>query len=325
MKLRFFGRHIKKNNKEYFSYSGTGFEFLITPKSNDYGFSISLTSELITQECQFVAIYINDVFFSKEKLVSGLNVINVSLAKQSNHTHVKIIKLNEAYISSIYLNEVTLKNAEFENIEENNKPLIGFFGDSLTCGFGLLDFHGAGFKMETEDFTKSYPYLTATKLNMDYLAVARSGISISIPTYVDKLFDEIYDTVDMYEKCEPDRLLNYAVVNIGTNDNSGYRQIVKDENKQKELNLFKQRYISLIDRIIKDNPNVKIVMMYLMLPLEEDIINAIKDVFEKVQLSYSNEIKLLECVPNSDGGGCHPYWTAHEKTSELLIKMIKSF
>ena len=34
---------------------------------------------------------------------------------------------------------------------------------------------------------------------MDYSVVARSGISVAIPIYIEQLFKEIYDTVDMYE------------------------------------------------------------------------------------------------------------------------------
>ena len=30
-KIRFLGRHIVKDNKEYFSFSGAGFEFVVNP------------------------------------------------------------------------------------------------------------------------------------------------------------------------------------------------------------------------------------------------------------------------------------------------------
>ena len=45
-KIRFFGRHITKDNKPYFSYSGTGFEFNVVPEAKYVTVNISLLSEL---------------------------------------------------------------------------------------------------------------------------------------------------------------------------------------------------------------------------------------------------------------------------------------
>ena len=322
--IRFIGRHILKDGKEFFSYSGCGFEFAI--KQSYYGSSITLSLDSETREFdfQYIAIFINGEFVRKEKLVKGNNKIKILLSDFVGKTVIKVIKLNETYLSSIYLDDIILNNTVIDNLEPANKELVGFFGDSITCGFGNLDFRGNEFKMETEDFMKTYGYLTASALNMDYSVIARGGISVAIRIYNDKLLGDIYDTVDMFEKCQPEQNLNFAVINIGTNDNSGYLQLIKDEDKPNALHTFKNKYLDLIARIIKDNPNVKLVMVYRMLPLDDAIVNAIKDVFKEANRTYKNTIRLLECVPNSDGGCCHPYWTGHEEASRLLIDLIRN-
>lgn len=319
--IRFIGRHILKDNYQYFSYSGSGFEFLVVPKQPSFSITLNLMSETREHEYQYIAIYINNEFYSKEKLVSGLNIKKLVL--NSKQTLIKIIKLNEVYLSSIYLKDIVLDNASFGVIKTSNKKIIGFFGDSVTCGFGLVDLHGQEFKMETEDFTKTYAYLASLSLDMDYSVVSRSGISLALPIYIDKTFNEIYDTVDMFLKCKEDRKMNYAVINLGANDNSAYYQLVKDIDKPQALETFKKEYITLVDRIIKDNPQVKIVMFYNMLSLLEEIKEAIKDVYNILNKKYKNDIRLLEGITNSDGACFHPYETAHKENVDLLGKVIK--
>ena len=253
--------------------------------------------------------------------LSSADMHEIKLNKKKP-TIIRVIKENEAHISTIYLKDILLENASFENIETSNRPLIGFFGDSLTCGYGLLDYKGLTFKTEYEEFTKSYAYLTSFALNMDYLVVARSGISIALKIYCDRLFKEVYDTVDMYQKCSFDRKVDYAVFNLGTNDSGAY-SLMDEKDKEPSRQLFIKEFILLIERIIKDNPGVKIVIIYNMVLIEEKMNDAIKEVKEYIQNHYENKIELLKFIPNGDGGCGHPYYPNHEENSKLLIETIK--
>ena len=321
--IRFIGRHIKKNNLNYFSYSGCGFEFLVKPTSKSFSIKLCLISELKECDFQFIKVFVNGDLLTTEKLISGINEVILNIVNK-NEVLIKIIKINETYYSSLYLKNIVLSNCEFVNMSKSRKPIIGFFGDSITTGFGNIDFYGEEFKMEGQDFTKTYAFLVCISLNMNYSVVARGGISAALPIYNDKLLGDIYDTVNMFEKCEPDKNLDYAVINLGANDNSAYLQLKDIESKSKALTVFKEKYFELIERIIKDNPNVKIVLMYHMLPLERGVIDAIKSAYQKASISFKNKIKLLECIENSNGACGHPYLTAHEHASKLLIETIKS-
>ena len=317
-KIHFFGRHINKNNKYYFSYSGSGFEFLVKPNNIAFSITLSLISELNEHETQYVSIFINDKFYSKEKLINGQNDIEIKPNTLSK-TKIKLIKVNEVYLSSIYLNYIELNCAELINYETEPKKKIGFFGDSLTCGYGLLDFHGKNFSMESEDFTYSYAYLTAKALDLDYVVIARSGISIALPIYCNTLFNEIYDTVDMFDKCEVKDNLDYAVINLGTNDSAAFNE---SQNKTSSLKIFKEKYIELIERIIKDNPDVKLVLCYQMVEINEEIKKAIKEVYLSIKEKFSNKSDLVEFTPDQNGANNHPYKTAHEQFALKLSKII---
>ena len=319
-KIRFIGRYIIKDNKPYFSYSGCGFIFSIKPLSSPYSFTLSLDSELKEHDTQYIVIYINDKFYSKEKLLSGNNKLTISLDNKEKEVIIRVIKVNETYVSSIYLDDIILNNARLIQTKHSNKPLIGFFGDSLTCGYGLLDYKKPDFSMEGEDFSKTYAYLACFHLNMDYTVVARSGISMALKIYIDQLFKEIYDTVDMFNKCEVDKNLDYAVINLGTNDNGAYSLL--KENQESALKEFKKEYIALLERIIKDNPHVKIILCHSMVLLLKETINVIEEVKEYINKHYKNPCEVLAFVPNDEGGSCHPYYTAHEENAKLLVNAV---
>ena len=322
--IRFIGKHVTKNNKEYFAFSGTGFEFIILPKEDNFSFTLSLISEVREYEFQYLGVFIDGVFYSKEKLVSGQNNIRIDLKKTEEKILVRVIKLNEVYLSSVYLKEVVLNNAEFGNKPLPKKNLIGFYGDSLTCGYGTSGFRVPDFTMESEEFHKCYAYLASEKLDMDYSVIARSGISVGIKIYCDLLFNEIYDTVDMYEKCSFDRTIDYAVINLGTNDSNGYFDPIVGKNKSGLLEKFVEEYIKLVERIIKDNPNVKVLMCYNMAKKDKLLNSKIKFVNDFIKAHYTNKCELLEFIPNADGVNNHPYLTAHESSAKLLVAAIKS-
>ena len=318
-KIRFIGRHLNKTGEVYFSFSGTGFEFKVKPNKSQFEINISLESDLKEHPFQYLGVYIDDEFYSKVKIGGSDQKIKLTL----NHTKpiiVRIIKLNEVYLSAIHLKDITLSGAELLDVEPSNRPLVGFFGDSITCGYGLLDYGGNEFKMETEDFSKTYAYLACFSLKLDYSVVARSGISMALPIWVDKLIGEVYDTVDMYEKCKEEKTLDYAVINLGANDNGALNN---SKNKEEDLKLFKNKYLDFVERIIKDNPKVKIVMCYNALPVANVISDAIKDVYKIISTCFKNKILLLELVPNQEGANCHPYYTAHEENAIKLANAIK--
>ena len=317
--IRRIGRHIIKNGLDYFSYSGSGFEFDAEPY---YGktstIAINLISELKECDDQYLSIFINDLFYKRERLLSGEHIIELSVKKKSR---IRVVKCNEAYLSSIYLKKLDVNDGVIVRPVYYNRKLIGFYGDSLTCGYGLLAHNDEGFKMSTEDFTKTYAYLASFALKMDYSVVARSGISIALPYYLDKSFNDIYDTVDLENKCDVNYQVDYAVINLGANDTHAYNE---SKDKTKALNTFYQEYIKLVESIIRTSPNAKFVLCHHMTnEYHPDFVKKLEDVSSYIKERYKLPVLILEFIPNSDGASFHPYISAHKENSKLLIEALK--
>ena len=321
-KIRFLGRHLKKQGREFFAFSGAGFEFVLLPRARSFSFALCLDSELREHDSQYIGIYLNGEFHAKKKLVSGKNLIEIPLNIACEQLHVKVIKLNEVYLSSLSLEDILLKDAELGELPPRRK-LIGFFGDSITCGYGLLDYHGESFSMESEDFGKTYAFLAAEELGMDCCIVARSGISLTLLIYCDTPFPQIYDTVDMFEKCPLGQPLDYAVINLGTNDHGCYCAM-KEEEKGQALEKFSQEYFRLLERIVQDNKGVKLVLASNLIEIQECFLNAMEEAGKRIERKYGNPCRFVKFSPNSDGADNHPYMDAHKEAGALLVQTIAS-
>ena len=319
--IRFIGRHTIKDGLEYFSYSGCGFEFDVEPKDNkSINININLISELRDYDEQYVSIFINDIFYKKEKLNSGEFTINLKTNKKEK-TRFRIVKCNETYLSSIYLKSIEIDGGIISKPSPKRR-LIEFYGDSLTCGYGLLVQSIDEFYMKDEDFTKTYAYLASFALNMDYSVVARSGISLALKIYCDKLFDEIYDTVDMINKCDTNYKVDYAVINLGANDCNAYNA---DSKIERPFEKVYQEYIKLVDKIVIRNKDVKFVLCYGMVDLyPQEMIEKFYDVKDYIERTYHNKVSVLKFVPNNEGAASHPFHTAHKENAKLLVEAIKN-
>ena len=261
-------------------------------------------------------------FFRKEKLIEGENQFSFKINDKNNVTRVRVVKLNETYVSSLYLKNIELQNAKYADVRLEKKKLIEFYGDSLTCGYGNLGKNTEGFKTSTEDFTKTYAYLASFALKMDYSVIARSGISAALKIYCDKTFYEIYDTVDMYKKCDVNYHVDYAVINLGTNDMVAYNEL---DNKAGAEDVFFAAYKSLVDKIVSHNKDVKFILCTRMATLpNEDIEEQIKNIVKYIRKTYLNPVKLVEFVPNDLGSSFHPNILAHKESAKKLVEAIKS-
>ena len=320
--IRFLGKHLNIDGKELFSFSGSGFELNVIPHAKNNKVTFYFLSEINEDEKQYVSIFINNKRYKKERLTSGKQQITISI-NDLNKTLIKVIKETETCVSNLYLEDIVLQNASIDENTPLNKPLIGFFGDSLSCGYGLLDYHGTTYNTEYQEESIAYPHLCVEKLDMDYLIVARSGISVALKIYVNKLIEEIYDTVDMTRKCQYDRKLDYAVFNLGTNDNGAYSLLNDEKEKKKAIKTFKKEYIDFIEMVIKDNPGVKIVILYDMVCLLDETINVIKEVYQYIKEHHDNQIEILRLSQNADGACGHPYYPAHEEAASMLAEVIE--
>ncbi|MDB5013936.1 MAG: electron transport complex, RnfABCDGE type, subunit [Daejeonella sp.] len=102
------------------------------------------------------------------------------------------------------------------------KRRIEFYGNSITCGYGALDYSGKDSGApEFEDNYISYDAITARHFNADYNCIAKSGIGVLV-SWFPLIMSEMYDRSDAtspdlkwdFNKYKP----QIVVINLFQND-----------------------------------------------------------------------------------------------------------
>ncbi|MDY3846170.1 MAG: SGNH/GDSL hydrolase family protein [Eubacteriales bacterium] len=243
----------------------------------------------------------------------------------------------EHYLTFLRVSEVRNKNmidgrllvADLEVCGENpmicEKPSapnlrMAFFGDSITCGYGVLgSLSDKDMRTCDEDATLAYAYLTAKHFHADYRICSISGQGIvkdccgaeghRIPAFFDEVSRETRVPYDHSEW-----IPHVVVVNAGTNDR-GAGQVTSED--------FLTGAKAFINRIRTVYPDAYIVWMYgVMKPddyrialygLEKEIRETDKKFF---YLSVA-AIDESEC-----GTHAHPNVKGQRRAADTLIKFL---
>lgn len=322
-RIRFYGRHANHEGCDYFSYSASGFEVLLSCKGSEASVSFIFDSVVREIDKQFVSIYVDDVFHGKAEIRPGKQTVTVDVADGGHPVSVRLIKVNEVYLSELTLEDVVLEDAELLPIAPSERMLLTVYGDSVSCGYGLLaDSPEELFCAENEDATETYGYLAAQKLGLDYEIVARSGISIGIPIFCDVLFNEIYDKVDLFEDLKERRAPDFAVINLGTNDSLAL-DAMNEEQKESARKQFLYEYRHLAERIAADNPNVVMVLCHNSVrELDSGLLSAIETVRDEMRRKYGIRCDMFEMYPDQGGANWHPNKAAHHENAKRLAALI---
>ncbi|MBS1532035.1 MAG: electron transporter RnfD [Bacteroidetes bacterium] len=149
-----------------------------------------------------------------------------------------------------------------------NKRKIEFFGNSITCGYAVIDSSGKDRGTAPyENAWLSYATLTAQHYNAEFNLIARSGIGITV-SWFPQIMPEMYDRLDPtdseskwdFSKYQPD----VVVINLFQNDS----WIVKlPQNEQ-----FKARFG---DKAPTDEQLIKAY---------KDFVRSIRDKYRKAQI-----------------------------------------
>ncbi len=238
-------------------------------------------------------------------------------------------------------------NGEFCAIKPRSCK-IEFIGDSITSGEGL-----AGCPDETDWITqwmcasKTYAVQLAKKLNADWTSISQCGwglcwgwdgdVTSSIPMYDDQvcgvLNGEQQRAMGSCDAIAYDGGADYVVLNLGTNDNSGF----KSQDDGKGVNGVAGNAIiseakRFLGEIRKHNPKAKIIWTWGMLSL--DIVPALiqKGIKEYMSASgdmnvYALELESMDDIeknPEDKGSRGHPGPLTHKKAAEKIYDFIKT-
>ncbi|MDE6678691.1 MAG: hypothetical protein K2K02_06595, partial [Ruminococcus sp.] len=333
--VKYTGRNYYDGKTAWLVQSGSAIEFTVNAKSAEITIAGDYSINNAEKYRSRYAVIVDDEIIVDDVMSEKSKTIKLFDDSKSRTSEIKVIHLSEANNGTIGVSEIKINSdSPVPVVPAKEKELsIEFIGDSITCAYGVEGQSAyEQYTTKTENFMKSYAYLTAKKLNADYSAVSYSGHGI-VSGYSNEGERNADQIVPPYYKiCG--NLKNYAkpwdftkkandvvVMNLGTND---YSYVSKDfEERSQE---FIDGYEEFLETIRECNPDAYIVCTYgimggqEMYPLIEQ---AVKNFSEK---NKDNKITVYESpIQNqADGIGSdwHPSEITQQKNAYILADKI---
>lgn len=330
------GRTLRKEDTTWLVQSGAAAEFTVT------GTSAELT--LAGDDCAAgdekyrprYAVYVDGELLCDSLMSEAETKIQLFEGTAVRRALVKVIHLSEANNGAVGVKNLHV--AAPDSLASPCAPTakkslsIEFIGDSITCAYGVegKDQYEA-FRTDTENFTKSYAYLTAQLLDADYSAVSYSGYGVVSGYTTDarnteSLVPDCYDLVgklpDYAQAWDFDSHPNdVVVINLGTNDSS---YLSKDLDSRKGE--FTEAYTAFLHQVREKNPEAAIICTMGTMGGEEVyplIQQAVADYTEATGdtriSSYQSETQKMA---NGLGSDWHPSALTHELSAYVLADKI---
>jgi len=322
--VKLMGRNLISNDTTWLVQSGSAAEFTVTGScleitlAGDSGIENDADHRSRYAVVVDGEVVIDDVISQKEETIT---IFKGDVQKTSK---VKVIHLSEAMNGAVGIKNITVTSSAARPIipEAERELSIEFIGDSITCAYGVEGKSSSeSFKTTTENFMKSYAYLTAEKLNADYSAVCYSGHGIisgytSGDKNTDSLIPDCYSLVGKLKDYSTEwdfskKSNDVVVINLGTNDSS---YIGSDqENKGGE---FVDGYVAFLKTVREKNPDAYIICT--MGTMGDEIYPLV----EKAAQDYSSEtgdkriMSYKSAVHNFQVDGIGSDWHPSEVTQQ---------
>lgn len=326
------GRTFYEGGVRYFSHSGSGVEFVCRGEYATVKLIDDSQGRYLQGHKPRYAVYKNGFVVEEGTLNETEKICYIPLDGDYTDTVIKVIKLSEAQYSAMGVGEITLYGKNRIKPTEEKYLKIEFIGDSITCGYGIDETDEKGvFSTATENFSKSYAYLTAESLDADYSAVCFSGYGV-YSGYTSKgvLNDE--DTVPLYydKSCFlyggretqwdfSEFQSDVVVINLGTNDASYCADSLGGRQE------FTRKYTDFIRQVRYHNPYAYIVCILgdmnnsLYSCIEQAVSNYINSGFDHRVTAMTIGYKMGEndIVINGHPGYMSNIYAANELSSKI--------
>lgn len=328
------GRNYISDGITWLVQSGSAAEFNVTARSAEIELAGDSSVNNNKDHQSRFAVLVDDEVVIDDTMSTKSRKIELFSGDSTRTARVKVIHLSEANNGAVGIKSITANSNTAVPITPTAKKdlKIEFIGDSITCAYGVEGANqNENFKTTTENFMKSYAYLTAEKLNADYSAVCYSGYGIvsgytgSGVKNADSLVPPVYENIGHFgDYAKPwdfsaDKN-DVVVINLGTND-SGYTGT--DTKKMAE---YQSEYVKFLGTVRKCNPDAYIICTVGTMGAESlypYLENAVKE------FSEANKDSKISCylsaVQNqADGLGSdwHPSPITQQKSAYTLADKI---
>jgi len=332
--VKLIGRNLVKNDITWLVQSGSAVEFEITGTSAE----IQLAGDgAVYSDEKYrprYAVLVDGEVLTDSLMSTEKETIILFEGESSRKATVKVIHLSEANNGAIGVSNISVtSSAKKPVVPVAKKDLsIEFIGDSITCAYGVEgETQYEPFSTSTENFMKSYAYLTAQQLNADYSAVCYSGHGI-ISGYTtdekntDSLVPDCYNLVgksyDYATEWDFESNPNdVVVINLGTNDSS-YLSL----DFEARSGDFVDGYVSFLKDLRDKNPNAYIICTVGTMG-GEDVYGLIEQAIgiyksETEDTNVMGYLSATQNMANGLGADWHPSVITQQESAYVLADKI---
>ena len=319
------GRYYIQDDIIYLAQSGSSLEFYLIAKAALI--TLNGGNSYLHDDYQKprYAIYLNDKKFMDTKIYTKETKILLFNYDTIKEVKIRIILLSEAICGNIGVQDIYI-NSYFDEEEsiipcENKKYLIEFIGDSITCGYGIeAKVSNELFDTGTENFEKTYAFISSNILDFDYSVVCYSGVGLITPgskmsqryAKINYFMNDLEWNFNETGIKKPDII----VINLGTNDREfalSYRE-----------DMYSQDYADFLKIVREKNRDAIIICIYGMMgggDLFQLIMEGIKSLNDKKIFGYLFPEQKIE---DGFGAQLHPNELSNKKWGIQLADIIKN-
>ncbi len=264
----------------------------------------------------YYTVYVNGVRQAKRlELPAGTATVKVVEDLPMGNYNIKLVKQSHVNHNRSALISIAM-NGSFTAAPTDNEYLIEFVGDSITCGYGTVNYPDSGVTSYGTayycDATEAYAYKTADMLGTDYSMVSVSGWAVidgdtSVPAIYGKTSWHRGETAYV-----PERKADIVVINLGTND----------QNLSNYLTDFVSDAVAFIGDVrAMHGEDVTIIWAYGAM-MKDDSLTTFEGLLE--QIVEQTDILSVKIAYDQSAGNSHPSAAGHTASAEILAEFIQN-
>lgn len=321
-KLKIIGRYSEVENGITCDWTASGIEFAADCEGDVMVGVISAKPGAVSYDGDsYFTVYVDGVRQARRLEVKPGGEVQLLLAsglERGMHTF-RLLKQSHVAHSNAVITTVSL-NGTLGERPADRRHYIEFYGDSITCGYGLA---GEYVKMVEGvaandayycDGTRTYAFMTAEALGADHSMVSVSGWRLSGDSAaIPKIcypFINWYRGAQKYDLSA--RVPDVIVINLGTNDYSAAAGEA----------VFAADTEAWIKRIRTDRACDELPMIFVVNSMNDGYQNVIKDKLSELGGEAAG-LYVLKTVRDRGGMNNHPTCAGQARTAELLTKFIQ--
>ena len=327
------GRTYLKNEELHMNFSGSGIRLLCDSDYLNLKFKARFKD---INSAPYIALIVDG---NINYIAIDEETKSIKLPLKSALHQIDVIKNTESPVSQIALLEVEADS--FLKYNHQKKLKLEFYGDSITCGYGVLDdVETNPFTSKTESFVDSYAYIASRLLDSDYSSISVSGF----PVYKSRWnlgfpIDSVADMISICDYEEPmtsdtstlwdnsNYIPDVVVINLGANDESyftvgtdwvdelvsevgSFEKAIYTKKYQDELDKMEEKIFAFLDNIFRIYGDIKVVYATGILPIIDIVDSKITEAILKYQKERNHKVYRYQFKVrnhfNQRGANYHP-------------------